>query len=64
MNQCLSSTPILMLLDLKYPFEIDTNTLECDISIVLTQHGHIIAYHNETLYEIAHKYPHMKRKCI
>ena len=43
------SVPILTLLDLHQPFEIDIDALNYDIGAVLTFHGHSMAYNNETL---------------
>ena len=49
--------PILTLLDLQQPFEIETYASYYAIGVVLTQHGHLVAYHSETISDIVHKYP-------
>ena len=53
----LCSTPILSLPDLQQPFEIETYALDYAVGTVLTQHGHPVAYHSETLSDAIHKYP-------
>jgi hypothetical protein len=53
----LCSTPILSLLDLQQPFEIETNASYYVLGVILTQHGHLVAYHSETLLDVIHKYP-------
>jgi hypothetical protein len=57
LNHCLCSTPLLSLLDLQQPFEIETDASDYVVGAVLTQHGHPIAYHSETLSDTIHKYP-------
>jgi hypothetical protein len=57
LKQGLCSTPILSLLDLQQPFEIETNASDYDVGIILTQHGHPVAYHSETLSYVVYKYP-------
>jgi hypothetical protein len=49
LKQCLCSTPVLSLLDLQQPFEIETNASNYVVGAVLTQHRHPMAYHSETL---------------
>jgi hypothetical protein len=44
------SKPALILPNLQQPFEIETDALDCAIDAVLTQHGHQVSYHSETLY--------------
>jgi hypothetical protein len=51
------SSPILSLLDLKQSFEIETNAFDYVVGTVITQHGHSVAYHSETLSDTARKYP-------
>ena len=51
------SSPILSLPDLQHPFEIKTDTLNDVVGVVLTQHGHPMAYHRETLSDVFHNYP-------
>ena len=53
----LCSAPVLTLPDLQQPFEIDTNAFEYAIGAVLTQQGHPVAYHSETLSDTVRKYP-------
>ena len=48
---------MLTLLDLQQPFEIKTNASDYAIGVVLTQHGHPVAYHSETLSDTVRKYP-------
>jgi len=48
----LHSAPVLTLLDLQQPFGIATDIYDYTISAVLTQQGHIVAYHNGTLADI------------
>ena len=57
LKQRLCSAPVLTLPDLQQPFEIDTNALDYAVGAVLTQHGHPVAYHSETLSDTVHKYP-------
>jgi hypothetical protein len=57
LKQCLCSTPMLSLPDLQQPLEIDIYASDYVVGAVLTQHGHIVAYHSETLLDIIHKYP-------
>jgi hypothetical protein len=53
----LCSAPVLTLPDLQQPFEIETDASDYAIGEVLTQHGHPVAYHSETLSETVRKYP-------
>jgi hypothetical protein len=53
----LCSSPVLSLLDLQEPFEIKTKYLDYVVGVVLTQHGHPMAYHSETLLDVSRKYP-------
>jgi len=48
--------PVLTLLDLQQPFEIETDALDYAIGAILTQHGHAMAYHSETLSDTINKY--------
>eukprot|EP00253_Pinus_taeda_P004160 PITA_04160 len=45
----LYSTPVLALPDLQQPFKIEADASNNAIAVVLTQHEHPMAYHNETL---------------
>jgi hypothetical protein len=51
------SSPVLSLPDLHHPFEIKTDASDYVVGIVLTQHGHPVAYHSETLLDIVRKFP-------
>ena len=45
------------MLYLQQPFEIEIDASDYVIGVVLTQHGHLVAYHSETLYNVVHRYP-------
>jgi hypothetical protein len=51
------SSPILSLLDLYNPFEIEKYVSNYVVGIVLTQHAHPTMYHSETLSDIVRMYP-------
>ena len=55
-KQCLCSALVLSLTDLQKPFEIETDTSDYVVGIVLTWHGHPVAYHSEKLSDIVGKY--------
>ena len=57
MKHCLCSAPVLTLPDLQQPFEIETDASDYAIGAILTQQGHPVAYHSETLSETVRKYP-------
>ena len=48
---------MLTLPDLQQPFEIETDASDYAIGAVLTQQGHPMAYHSETLSNTVRKYP-------
>ena len=52
----LCSAPVLTLLDLQQPFEIETDASDYAIGAVLTQHGHAVAYHNEKFSDTVRKF--------
>jgi hypothetical protein len=53
----LCSAPVLSLPDLQQPFKIETDASDYVVGAVLTQHGHPVAYHSETLSDTVRKYP-------
>jgi hypothetical protein len=53
----LSSTLVFILPNLQQPFEIETYASDYAIGAILTQHGHLVAYYNETLSDTVHIYP-------
>jgi hypothetical protein len=57
LTQRLCSSLILSLPDLQHPFEIETDASDYDVGILLTQHGHHVVYHSETLSDDVCKYP-------
>jgi hypothetical protein len=61
LKQCLCSSPILSLPDLQYPLEIEIYASYYVVGTFLTQHGHPMAYHSETLSDTICKYPTYKK---
>jgi hypothetical protein len=57
LKQRLCSSPVLSLPDLQRPFDIERDASDYDVGVVLTQHGHLVAYHSETLSYVVRKYP-------
>jgi hypothetical protein len=53
----LCSALVLTLPNLQQPFEIETDASDYIVGVILTQHGHLVAYHSETLSDVIHKYP-------
>ena len=53
----LFSAPILSFIDLQQLFVIETNASNYVVGAVLTQHGHLVEYHSETLSDTLQKYP-------
>jgi hypothetical protein len=53
----LCSAPMLSLLDLQQPFEIEIDAFDYVVGAVLTRHAHPVAYHSETLPNEVRKYP-------
>jgi hypothetical protein len=47
---------VLSLLDLQQPFEIEIYAPNYVVGVVLTQHGHVVAYHSKTLSNFVHNY--------
>lgn len=50
-------TRIHTLIDLQQPFEIETNSTNYVIGVVLTQQGHLVAYHSEKISNKIREYP-------
>jgi hypothetical protein len=42
---------------MQQPFEIETNAYDYVVGVVLTHHGHPVAYHSEKIFDIVRKYP-------
>jgi hypothetical protein len=57
LKQCLCSASVLSLPDLHHPIEIEIDASGYVVGVVLTQHGHHVAYHSETLSNTVHNYP-------
>jgi hypothetical protein len=57
LKQRLCSTPILSLVDLHQPFEIEIDASYYFVGAVLTHHDHPVAYHRKTLSDAIHKFP-------
>jgi len=57
LKQHLCSTLVLSLPELQHPFGIETDASDYVVGTVLTQHGHLVAYHSEMLSYIIRKYP-------
>jgi hypothetical protein len=53
----LCSSLVLSLPDMQHPFEIEIDASEYVVGVILTQQGHLVAYHSETLSYVFHKYP-------
>jgi hypothetical protein len=56
LKQRLCSSLVLSLPDLQHPFEIETYASDYVVGTVLTQHGHPMSYHSETLSYVIFKY--------
>jgi hypothetical protein len=57
LKKSLCSAPILSLPYMQQPFQIETDPSNYVVVTVLTQHGHPLAYHSETLSGVDCKYP-------
>jgi hypothetical protein len=55
MKHHLCSSPILSLPNLQQPFEIETDASNYFLGNILTQHGHLVEYHSETLSDTSQK---------
>ena len=49
--------PVLIIPDLQQPFEIEADGSDYAFGEVITQQGHLVAYHSETLSNTIWKYP-------
>jgi hypothetical protein len=56
MKHRLFSAPLLSLPGLQQPFKIETDASDYVVGTVLTQHGHLVAYHSETISDVIWKY--------
>ena len=57
LKHCLCCAPVITLPDLQKLFEIKIDASNYAIGAVLTQQGHPVAYHSETLFDTVRKYP-------
>jgi hypothetical protein len=57
LKQYLCLAPVLSLPDLQQLFDIEIDALDYVVGAVFTQHGHLVAYHSETLSDVVRKYP-------
>ena len=57
LKDLLYSAPILALLDLQQPSEVEIDASDSSIGAVLSQHRHPVAYHSETLLDTVQNYP-------
>ena len=57
LKQRLCSTLVLSLPYLQHPFEIEIDASGYVVGTVLSQHGHPMEYHSETLLDVFRKYP-------
>jgi hypothetical protein len=46
-----------MFQDLQYPFDIEIDAFDYAFGVVLTEQGHMVAYHSETLSDFFCRYP-------
>jgi hypothetical protein len=53
----LYSTLVFIFPNLQRPFEIEIDASDYAIGTVLTQYGHMVAYHSETLSDVVQIYP-------
>jgi len=57
LKEKISTTPVLALLDLQRPFEIETDASDYAMGAVLMQHGKPICYNSETFIFVVVNYP-------
>jgi hypothetical protein len=57
LKQCLCSFLVLSLPYLQHPFDIEKDASDYAVGTIITQHGHPVAYHSETLSDTVRKYP-------
>ena len=48
--------PVLVLLDLHQPFEIETDASDYALDVVITRSGHPVAFHSETFSDTVRRY--------
>jgi hypothetical protein len=53
---------VLTLPYLQQPFEIEIDTPNYIVGFILTQHGHMVAYHIYTVSDVVRKYPTYKKE--
>jgi hypothetical protein len=63
LKEFLCSSPVLSLPDLQHAFEIEKDASNYVVCIFLTQHGHMMVYHSETLLDVVSMYPTYENKC-
>jgi hypothetical protein len=56
--------PILILIYLEKPFDIEIDASDYVIGAFLTHHGHLVSYHNETLLDFFIDTPLTRKRCI
>jgi hypothetical protein len=57
LKQCFCSAPVLSILDLQQPIEIEIDASDYVVGVILTQNDHPVDYHSETLSDVVFKYP-------
>ena len=62
MKHRLCYAPVLTLPNLKQTFEIEIDAFDYAIGVVITQHGHLVAYHGVTLSDTVLNYPTYDRE--
>ena len=50
------TTPVLVLPDFHHPFEIEIDTSDYALGIVITQSSHPVAFHSETFNDVIKRY--------
>jgi hypothetical protein len=62
LKNCLCSSLVISLPDLQHSFDIETYAFDYGVGVVVTQHGHLVAYHSETLSDVVRRYPTYKKE--